>query len=132
MSVKSKLMQAGLAAAASTNIVGTVANNLSAAGTSQSTALLLSTDDIQIFTTVGSGSANCCVISPGVSSATSPYSAGDEITIVNHGGQTLNVYPQSGGKIANGSLNAAVTISNTKTGFLFCIDGTNWAFSVSA
>lgn len=124
MAIKSKLTGTGMAAGLAVNVTGTVANTLTATGNSQGTALLMSMDDVQVFTTVASSTG--CIFSA------SGYSAGDEITIANHGANTLSVYPATGGKIANGSANAAFSVSATKTAFFTSIDGTNWLGNVSA
>ncbi len=97
-------------------------NALTATGSSQGTALALP-NDFNIFTTVASSTG--CIL-PSTASPT------DEITIVNHGANTLSVYPPTGGKIANGSVNAAFSVAANKTAFVLCLDGTNWAASVSA
>lgn len=111
--------------AAAIMATGALTNNLTAAGNSQGTALLAPSDFL-VFTTVG---ASTGVILPSASQGASP---GDYYTIVNHGASTLSVYPPTGGKIANGSANAAFSVAATKSAFLVCIDGTNWAGSVSA
>lgn len=124
MAIKMKLMAAGLSALAATEVVGTVNSGLTAAGSGQITALTLPLDDNIVFTTVGSSTG--CIFGSGI------YSAGDEVAIANHGANALSVYPASGGKIANGSANAAFTINTTKTAYFVCIDGLNWMASVSA
>lgn len=130
MAIKSKLTGSGIAPSAANNIVGTVANNLTAAGTNQATAYAMSLDDIQVFTTVSSSTG--CIFQPGTGSNATPYQAGDSVTIANHGAQALSVYPATGGKIANGSANAAFSVSATKTATFTSIDGTSWMGDVSA
>jgi len=130
MAIKSKLTGLGMQATLATNVVGTVANSLTAAGNSQATAYQMSLDDWQIFTTVASSAG--AIFSPGTGSAATPYSAGDEMTITNHGANTLTVYPATGGKIANGSANAGFSVPATKSAFFQCIDGTSWAACLSA
>jgi hypothetical protein len=84
-----------------------------------------------IFTTVASSTG---VILPwGVDGTTSgPLQLADEITIINHGANTLSVYPQTGGKIANGSANAAFSVAATKTAYFTYIGGGNFAAALSA
>ena len=110
-------------AQADQGILNANSNALTATGNSLGTALALPSD-FNIFTTVGS-STGC--IMPSTASPT------DEYTIVNHGANTLSVYPPTASaKIANGSAGAAFSVAATKTAFLICLDGTNWAASVSA
>jgi len=130
MAIKSKLTGVGTSPAQAQNIVGTVANSLTAAGSTQATAYAMSTDDWQIFTTVASGTG--AILAPGTGTAPTPYSAGDEMMVTNHGANTLLVYPPTGGKIANGSANAGFSVGSTKSAFFQCIDGTNWAAYLSA
>jgi hypothetical protein len=51
---------------------------------------------------------------------------------VNHGANTLSVYPPTGGKIANGSANAAFSVAATKTAQFQAISSTDYAASLSA
>lgn len=102
--------------------VGLVSNNLTAAGSTQGTALALSSD-FNIFTTVATGTG---AILPATSSP------GDWYTVVNHGANALLVYPPTGGKIANGTANAGFSVGANKTAQFQSIDGTNFAASLSA
>lgn len=130
MAIKFKLSGLGVPAPVAQNIVGTEANNLTATGTTQANALLMSVDDWQIFTTVTANTG--AVFAPGTTGAPSPYSASDEMTVTNHGAQTLKIYPATGGTIANGAANAAFSIPATKTAFFQSIDGLNWAACLSS
>lgn len=110
---------------------GIPSTGLTALGNSQGTALQCPTD-FNVFTTVSS-STGCLVLgAQDTASTPGPCVIGDTMTIVNHGAQPLSVYPQSGGKIANGSANAAFTVNANKTAFLVYIGSNNWAASVSA
>jgi hypothetical protein len=109
---------------AQASATGILSNSLTAAGNSQGTALA-APSDFMVFTTVSASTGVILPANPGAQ-------PGDYYTIVNHGAQTLSVYPPSGGKIANGSANAAFSVLSTKTAFLVCIDGTNWAAATSA
>jgi hypothetical protein len=51
---------------------------------------------------------------------------------MNHGANTLSVYPPTGGKIANGSANAAFSVAANKMATFVNIGSGNWAASVSA
>lgn len=123
MSIKSKLTGVGTAPAQAQNITGTLVNSLTAAGSSQGTALALGNDDYNIVTTTA---ASTGVILPAT------LSASDEMWVVNYGANTLSVYPPVGGKINNGSTNAAVSISANKNASFICIDGLNFIAAISA
>lgn len=111
-------------------LVGIPSTGLTATGNSQGTALALPSD-FDVFTTVSASTG--CILPWGVDGTVAgPVQLADEITIVNHGAQTLSVYPQSGGKVANGSANAAFSVSATKTAYFTYLGSGNWAASVSA
>jgi hypothetical protein len=111
-------------------IVGLPSLSLTALGSSQTTGLALATD-FNVFTTVASSTG--CQLPWGTDGTVAgPVQIGDSITVVNHGANTLSVYPQSGGKIANGSANAAFSVSATKLSEFTYIGGGNWAAAVSA
>lgn len=130
MAIKMKLTGLGMAPTLAVNVVGSVANNLTAAGSTQATAYQMSLDDWQIFTTVAAGTG--CIFSPGVGLSNNPYSPGDEMTVTNHGANALTQYPATGGKIANGAPNAGFNVPATKTAFFQCIDGLSWAACLSS
>jgi hypothetical protein len=128
--IKSKLTGLGTPPFVTQVMVGTVANNLTALGSTQAGALQMSLDDIQVFTTVAAGTG--AIFSPGTTSAASSYSSGDEMMVVNHGANALLVYPATGGAIANGSANAGFSVPVTKTAYFVYLGSNNWAASVSA
>lgn len=130
MAIKSKLTGLGMAAGLAQQVAGTVANSLTAAGNNQATALQMSLDDQQIFTTVAASTG--AIFAPGTTSNPTPYSAGDEVAIANHGANSLSVYPATGGKIGTAAANAAFAIAVGKTGYFTSIDGLNWTANVSA
>lgn len=101
---------------------GILSNSLTATGNSQGTALTLPSD-FCVFTTVASSTG---AILP------SNCNVGDWYTVVNHGANTLSLYPPTGGKIANGSTNAAFSIGANKTAQVICITPTSFAASLSA
>jgi hypothetical protein len=123
MAIKQKLTGVGTAPAQTQNIVGTMANTLAAAGSTQGTATALGNDDYNIFTTVA---ASTGAILP------SNLSASDEMWVANYGANSLSVYPPTGGKINNGSANAAVAVAAGKNASFICIDGTNFLAAISA
>lgn len=90
-------------------------SSVAAAGTTQGTATALTTT-YNIITTAASGT--------GVVLPTSV--AGEIITIVNKGANTVNVYPALGSSIDSASLNAAVTIPVNGTATYQAKNGTQW------
>ena len=123
MTTLRNLMGTGTAPlAAQATATGILANTLTATGNSQGTALALPSD-FNVFTTVASSTG---AIMP------SNCLPGDWFTIVNHGASTLSVYPPTGGKIANGSANAAFSVAATKTAYFVSIGSGNFAASLSA
>ena len=123
MTTLRNLMGTGTAPlAAQATATGILANTLTATGNSQGTALALPSD-FNVFTTVA---ASTGTIMP------SNCLPGDWFTIVNHGANTLSVYPPTGGKIANGSANAAFSVGANKTAQVICIDPLTFAASLSA
>jgi hypothetical protein len=89
---------------------------LTATGTTQATAYPLVNNALHEFTTVASGSGAILPV-PAITS---------EITITNSGGSTLLVYPQVGGTIANGSVNAAVSLTAGSSVTYWANSLTNW------
>lgn len=115
------LMGTGASGPAAQASVGYPSTSLVATGTVQGDALPLPSD----FNVFGTVAANTGAILPTSNTA-------DWLTVVNHGANTLKVYPPVGGKIANGSANAAFSVAATKTAQFQCIDSTNFAASLSA
>jgi len=122
MAIKVKLLGSGNAPLSAQAIGGTVTTNLTATGSTQATALLVS-DDFNVVTTTA---ASTGVVLPAT------LTAGDTIIVANYGANTLSVYPPVGGKINNGTLNAAVSITTLKNGEFVCIDGLNFIGMLSA
>jgi len=127
MTTIKNLMGLGTSGAlAQASCTGMLQNNLTALGSSQATALL-APSDFMVFTTVAASTG--VILPAALNGAANP---GDYYTVVNHGANSLSVYPPVGGKISTGAANAAFAVASGKTAFLVCIDGTNWAASVSA
>ncbi len=119
MTIKQKLSTNQMTQRLVLGVGGTVASGLTAAGTNQSTAYAMSIDDMQVFTTVGSGTGAIFA---------QAYSPNDLVTIVNNGANDLSVYPASGGAVNGGSANAAGIVP---AGFISewrTPDGLNWWF----
>ena len=104
------------------NVRGVVTDNLTATGTGQTTALLV-TSDVNIFTTVATT----------VNSAQLPAcDIGDDLEIINYGAKALSVYGQTGDKIQNGSANASFSVGANKTANFTRIRSTDWAAILSS
>lgn len=113
-----------LTAQASLGIIN-ASSALTATGTTQATALALPSD-WNLFTTVAA-STGCILPANG-----SNVNMTDVYIVMNHGANTLSVYPPTGGKIANGSANAAFSVAANKMATFVNIGSGNWAGSVSA
>lgn len=123
MAIKNNLTGVGVSPNQALQQVGTVTNSLTATGTTQADAYALGLTDYNIFTTVAASTG---------ARLPSTMSAGDEMWVVNYGASTLSLYPPTGGKINNGSANAAISITANKNANIVCIDGTNFVAAISA
>lgn len=121
MTTVRNLMGAHIVPLAAQAVCGILSNNLTAAGSTQGTALPLPSD-FNVFTTVAA--------STGAILPTSTTT--DWITVVNHGANALSVYPPTGGTISTGATNAAFSVPSGKTAQFQAITGINYAASVSA
>ena len=79
---------------------GTVANGLSASGTTQANAYVL-TASASEFSSVATGTGALLPV----------VQIGSAVTIYNDGANPLSVYPQNGGQIGTGSINAPFLIA---------------------
>lgn len=95
---------------------------LTALGSSQTTAFLLDNGVYHEFTTVSSGQG--CVLPV-------PVELPREITISNNGGSALLVYPQIGGTINNGSVNASVSVAAGSSVTYWPTSFANWQSRVT-
>jgi len=131
MTIKSNAMGSGVPARAANSLIGTVTQTTyAAAGSTQATATLL---PLLSGFLINSGTGGV-ILPPGTvtgSLVTGPAS-GDWIDIINQSGSSINVYPPTGGKIQNGSVNAAFAVGNNKMAHFKCINGTDWAAILSA
>lgn len=100
MTITSNLMGTGLSGIAAQQITGIVADALTATGTTQATAFLLSSD-LSVFATVASGTG--CRLRDG--------GENDQYTIVNDGANALLIYPPLGGTINGGAVNASISLA---------------------
>jgi len=124
MTTTNNLLGTGNSGLSTQATLGILASGLTATGNNQGTALAIPSD-FAVFTTVAASTGTILPSSAQGAHATDWY------TVVNHGANTLSVYPPVGGKIANGSANAAFSVAATKTAAFLSIDGTNWAASLS-
>lgn len=99
--------------------------NLTAAGTTQGTALLLPTD-FNVFSTVATSSG---AILPATGFQ---VQVTDTIIVVNHGANALSVYPPVGGTIGVAAANTAFSVPSGKTAWFLVVNTNAYAASVSA
>jgi hypothetical protein len=62
----------------------------------------------------------------------SSYALGDMVVVINSSGAALNVYPGTGGKINNGSADAAKALAANMTGLYVSLGSNNWGAVLSA
>lgn len=122
MAVVSRIMAAGLAPLAAVNIVGDFTGSLAALGSSQGTALLLSSAVNNVTTTTASTGVQL----PG------NVAVGDCIEVSNQGASTLSVYGQTGDAIQGGSANAAFSVATNKSAIFRRVSSTAWTAILSA
>lgn len=122
MPLQARIVQSGLSAVNAAAIQGTAANNLTATGTTQLTALPLPAD-ICKFTTV-TGTTGCII---------PPANPADGGTVFNGSAQALLLYPPVGGKINGLGTNAAYSIAAaTPYCDWYCVDPLTYIASQSA
>lgn len=114
---------------ANVSAAGTVSNTQTATGSTSQANSFAITDDVTIFTTAASGTGARLPLagSPGEGP-----NAGDIFFIANLDGNTLLIYPPTGGVINGGSSNASINLTTKKSGLFICIDGTNYLGITSA
>lgn len=122
MGLSARLVTAGLSAIQAQAIQGTAANNLTATGSTQGTALPLPADVCK-FTAV---SASTGAILP-------PANPGDSGSVFNGGASALSLYPPVGGKVNGLGTNTAYSIAAaTPYCDWYCIDPLTYIASQSA
>lgn len=122
MATSQRLTVTGLSAVQAAAIQGTAANNLTATGSTQATALALPADVCKVTTASGTQG----VIIP-------PCNPADSGTVFNGSGNALLLYPPVGGKINGLSTNAAYSIAAaTPYCDWYCIDPLTYIASQSA
>jgi hypothetical protein len=108
MTTQSKLRGTGIAAAPAGYIVGDQSLALTAAGTTQATALSIYSDT-NVFTNVAASSG---AILPPIGQGN--RESGDEIEVFNYGANALLVYPPVGAAIGSGATNAGFSVAAGK------------------
>lgn len=130
MTIKKNAMGTGSSGANAGAVIGGANAAITALGSTQATAALLSLTSNNVVTVGGSGTG--VILPPGTGTG-DPLTAGDWIRVANYvSGNAILVYPPTGGKIQNGSLNAGFSIPALKTGEFTCIDGVNFFVNLSA
>jgi hypothetical protein len=81
---------------------------------------------------VTTAAASTGVILPACGATGNQYFPGDTIFIANHGANSLSVYPPVGGKIANGTTNAALALAATKSGVYQVVGVNLYAASIGS
>lgn len=122
MPTQANLMGSGNSALCAQASVGMLTASATATGSNQATALLMPTD-LVVFTTVA---ASTGTILPATALP------GDTYVVVNHGASSLSVYPPTGGKVGNGSTNAAFAVGVNKTAYFMNIGANTFSASLSA
>lgn len=107
MPVRDRLVVAGMSATEAQASIGTTADNLTSAGTTQATAVTLGAD-VNRFTTVGANSG--CIMTS--------MNAADNIVVINAGANALKLYPPVGAQINALGANAGYSIA-TATPFCY-------------
>jgi hypothetical protein len=95
---------------------------LTATGSSQATAFLLTNNTLHEFTTVASSTG--AILPVGVTPS--------EVSIFNHGASSLSIYPPTGGSIDAGTANASVSLAAGSGASFWASTPTNWYHLVSA
>ena len=120
MTTQSKLVALGMWAEAAEQVVcGDVTTGLTAAGSSQATALAI-TADVNVFGTVASGTG-----------AILAFNDGARIVVRNGGANALLVYAPVVGTM-NSSSNGSLSVATTKNAEFISRDGRNWYSILSA
>lgn len=92
-------------------------------------ATLLPTDFLYITTMSGAGAVKML---GGSDTGNGPCIAADTVTIVNHSGQNITVYPNNSlGTVKNGAAGAGTVMSTGQTAYLVYLGGDNWGMQAS-
>lgn len=121
MAIPSRVLASGNSGLATISICGDGATGLVAVGTTQATALQLSS----VFNAITTSSASTGLKLP-------PCEAGAMVYIYNLSGQTLQIY-SNGTETMNAAVAGAtgVALGNTKTAICFATSATTWAVTAA-
>lgn len=122
MSFKTDLMGTGTPAAQATAIIGSVTSGLTALGSTQGTALGLTSS----FNQFSSVPASTGAILP------SFMQPGDTLCVSNNGANALLVYPPTGAQIGAGATNAGFSVAAGKTACFTMVTPTIFGAMLSA
>lgn len=117
MAYVNNLMGLGMSAQLSGLVGETIKTGIAAAGNSQATARQL-TETVNVIATATATSADGVRLPPA--------SIGARCIVINKSGQTLDVWPSTGDRIENGSVNAETTQTNNTHDTYYAVDGENW------
>jgi len=130
MTIKKNAIGLGTPGGTAGALIGGVNAAVTATGSTQATAALLSMTSNNVITV---GAASTGVILPPGNGTGDSLSGGDWVRVFNNvSGNAVNVYPPVGGKINGGSTNAAISLSALKPAEFVCIDGLNFFANISA
>jgi len=115
MSYPSRCLGTGMAAALTEQVCGDIQDNVTAAGSTQGTATLVT--GVHVIVTTAAASTG--VILP-------PAEPGAEVDIKNLGANAVNVYPATGGAINALAANAAFSVAAGGQVSLFGRNSLNW------
>ncbi len=115
------IMQGGVSAGTADAINGQIASGLTAAGTTQGTALLISADT-NLFSTVGSGAG--AVLYAGQS--------GDSCDVYNGGANALAIYPPSGSRFNQVAVNGSISLGTSTMCTIRIVSATQCIVNLSA
>ncbi|MFN7537552.1 MAG: hypothetical protein ACK5QN_07685 [Burkholderiales bacterium] len=115
MSYPSRCMGVGMAAALTEQVCGDIQDNVTAAGSTQGTATLVTGAHVIVTT----AAASTGVILP-------PAEPGAEVTVKNLGANAVNIYPATGGAINALSANAAFSVAAGGQARLLGRNSLNW------
>jgi hypothetical protein len=102
------------------NVKRSVANNITAVGSTQATAAVLTNTDIAVVQ-----------FGPGAGVALPASAVGAEVVIINNSGGAINVYPPSGATIDWLAANAAYSLGDKSKLTFVCTSASQW-FSLTA
>lgn len=101
---------------------------MTAVGTTQANALVLPSD----FNIITTAAASTGAILPVAGNVLNQVQVPDSIIVVNHGANAVLVYPPVGGKIANGTTNAGLSLGSLKTGTYNCVGPNLYSAQISS